>query len=63
MEENLKNIETEYGKSNASYAQASDNPVAKIVTILNRHHESLAFLDEKSRELQLQLDQLNRSMR
>lgn len=62
MEQNLKNIEQEYGRSNSSYAQANDNPIAKIVTILNRHHESLVFLDEKSRDLQMQLDQLSRGM-
>ena len=63
MEQNLKNIEQEYGRSNASYAQAGDHPVAKIVSILNRHHESLVFLDEKSKDLQSQLDHLGRSMR
>lgn len=57
MEENLKKISNDYNTTSDGLSQKSGDifsnndlgPIAQIVSILNRHHESLAWLDERSR--------------
>ncbi len=59
MEENLKKISNDYNTTSDGLSQKSGGgdifsnndlgPIAQIVSILNRHHESLAWLDERSR--------------
>ncbi|KAJ1438193.1 hypothetical protein B484DRAFT_392444 [Ochromonadaceae sp. CCMP2298] len=59
MEQNLKKVADDLHRSRGLGAglvtgdavEDSNNPIAKIVTVLNNHHESLAWLDEKSRQL------------
>jgi hypothetical protein len=63
MEETLKKVAIDYNTSEGITTSATSadgshldlfsntdmGPIAKIVSVLNRHHESLAWLDEKSK--------------
>jgi len=76
MESNLKRVIGDLNKSrglgengtasgsnsgSAGSAEAS-NPIAKIVAVLNNHHESLAWLDEKSRQMHREIALVKKEM-
>ena len=57
MESSLKKVIGDLNKSRgvmddghaAGPLDSQANPISKIVAVLNNHHDSLAWLDEKSR--------------
>ena len=46
-----------------SLAGSEGNPAAKIVAVLNSHHDTLALLDARSRQLQQELLTVSRDIR
>lgn len=79
MESTLKKIVSDYNRSRTgptgtggvTDAVLTDltgvgetgHPAAKIVAILNRHHDTLAVLDVKSRQLQQELLTISRDLK
>eukprot|EP01036_Dinobryon_divergens_P024620 gene24621-33088_t len=51
MESNLKKIVTDLNMKSDNTAGDATHPVGKIIAILNSQHESLAWLDERTRYL------------
>lgn len=64
MEVSLKKIVADYNRSHgikeSAAAVASENPLAKIVSVLNSHQESLSWLDDKTRQLQGSIEDMRR---
>jgi hypothetical protein len=72
MEMNLKKIVTDYNKNRGLLAdkdssvfaeQSQGNPTTKIVEILNSHHDTLASLNNKSRQLQKEMISISRDLK
>jgi nuclear pore complex protein Nup62 len=66
METNLKKVVSEFNKSKETSSSVSlaeeSNPIGKIVEILNTHHDSLAWLDEKSSQLSRDIGLIKRDL-
>lgn len=65
MEVALKKIVNDYNRSNGLGEGAStgnENPLVKIVSVLNSHQESLLWLDEKTKQLHSNIEELRGAM-
>merc|ERR1712196_707550 len=67
METNLKKVVADSNKSKTMSSMAisgagDSNPVDKIVAVLNSHHDCLAWLDDKTNELNRDVSELKRSL-
>eukprot|EP01039_Chlorochromonas_danica_P004865 gene4865-5333_t len=65
MEVALKKIVSDYNRSNGLGEGASasnENPLVKIVSVLNSHQESLLWLDEKTKQLHSNIEELRGAM-
>ena len=45
--------------NNSNHNQDRDSSMSKILSIVNKHHQNLMWLDEQSKELKGKIDRLN----
>lgn len=62
MDNNLKSIVKESNEASNQTENEVNNPVLKIVNLLNTHYQNLSWLEEESKKLQNEIDNITKSI-